>query len=394
MRLRLALTLWLLAAAPASAEVRVYDIAAGAVSTPVRGEAPLLAWSDDGAGILVGSDARRVDVASRTVTRLPALDGATAIGPGGRWLDGVVLRGADGRRVATLPSSFSEGAKVAWAPDGSRVAVARGFNRDGELLVLDTATGAVIRRQKDVDGVSPQAFAPDGTALLAASGPTTLEIRLPSGRVAPVFFSITNIGPEAAWGPDGRMAFTDGSMVELDGAGLRVAGARSPLWGADGMLAHVFARTPDGCSPSLEGVGLIAGGRRTALLEPSPREVRRLLWSPDGRRLAVDVGPDPAKGRTWPKRVARDYAMFTPRGDAAVRRLVLRAARALRRGATREAVMRRVRRDFEAIDRRFDGASDTAVLEALANELDRWLLPAGFAPIDAHTDISCLDLRR
>jgi hypothetical protein len=95
------------------------------------------------------------------------------------------------------------------------------------------------------------------------------------------------------------------------------------------------------------------------------------------------------KRHPWPRRIARDYAMFSRRGDAAVRRLVVRAARSLRRGAGREAVLSRVRLDYAKVADRYAEALDTAVREAVSDELDRWLRAAGFEPIEAFDEITC-----
>ena len=81
--------------------------------------------------------------------------------------------------------------------------------------------------------------------------------------------------------------------------------------------------------------------------------------------------------------------MPTARGDAAMRRIVLRASRSLRRGDGREQVLAQVRLDFARVAERYTGASDTAVRERLADELDRWLVAAGFEVIEAFDEITC-----
>ncbi len=127
--------------------------------------------------------------------------------------------------------------------------------------------------------------------------------------------------------------------------------------------------------------------------EPGARELRSALWSPVATRLAVSLGPEQTSPRgkrhPWPRRITRDYAMFSARGDAAMRRIVLRAARSLRRGADRETVLSRVRLDYATAADRFGDAGDTAVREAVADELDRWLHAAGFEPIEAFDEITC-----
>ena len=72
-----------------------------------------------------------------------------------------------------------------------------------------------------------------------------------------------------------------------------------------------------------------------------------------------------------------------------MRRLVLRASRALKRGDGREKTLQRVRLDYLRVDDRFKGAMDTVVREAVADEIDAWLVAAGFDPIEAFDEITC-----
>ena len=72
-----------------------------------------------------------------------------------------------------------------------------------------------------------------------------------------------------------------------------------------------------------------------------------------------------------------------------MRRIVVRAARALRRGAGREETLRRVRQDYVKVDERFKEASDTAVRNALAEEIDKWLHAAGWERVDALDEVTC-----
>jgi hypothetical protein len=47
-----------------------------------------------------------------------------------------------------------------------------------------------------------------------------------------------------------------------------------------------------------------------------------------------------------------------------------------------------VRRDYGRVELRFDEATDTAVCEAFADELDRWLIAAGYEPVDAFDEFA------
>lgn len=69
-----------------------------------------------------------------------------------------------------------------------------------------------------------------------------------------------------------------------------------------------------------------------------------------------------------------------------MRAVVIRAAAMLKAGASREAVMRMVHKRFLALEDRYDEAGDTAVREALADELDRWLKAAGYDTIESYDE--------
>ena len=48
-----------------------------------------------------------------------------------------------------------------------------------------------------------------------------------------------------------------------------------------------------------------------------------------------------------------------------------------------------MRLDFARVAERYAGAQDTAVRERLADELDRWLVAAGFEAIEAFDEVTC-----
>jgi len=139
-----------------------------------------------------------------------------------------------------------------------------------------------------------------------------------------------------------------------------------------------------------------AGSAPRALLPATGADVLAAVWSPDGGKLAVQLDHDWAadlerRGRRhpWPKRIGRDYGMFTRRGNAAIRRIVVHAARALRRGADRGRAMRLVSDEYERAVARFSEAGDSAVEEALAVEVGKWLKAAGFHGIDGLDELEC-----
>jgi hypothetical protein len=54
-------------------------------------------------------------------------------------------------------------------------------------------------------------------------------------------------------------------------------------------------------------------------------------------------------------------------------------------------VMARVRRDYGKVEDKYKEATDTAVCDAFADELDRWLYAAGFEPVDAFDEFAFTD---
>ena len=82
-----------------------------------------------------------------------------------------------------------------------------------------------------------------------------------------------------------------------------------------------------------------------------------------------------------------DYQMFSARGDAAMRRVVLVASRSLKRGASRETALERVRAAYAKV--RFKEAYDPAVRDAVADQIDRWLHAAGFSRVEALDEVTC-----
>jgi hypothetical protein len=411
--LALALLAFAVLPAAAGAKIVLMDAAGNVVGTPVRDDfSHLLRWTDDGAALLIERNEHvlRVGIANRGVTRQPPLDPAVSIGPGGLSIVAaggysdarVELHGADGRLIeawAVTPGRFPP--SVAWSPDGARVAIVV----PPAVLVVDTASGALLLRDELPETrVSAQGFAPDGSALVVNDGRRVLRIDVASGVASVVFGGSTSSGPTAAWGASGRIAVATGNRIVVLGAApvsvrLPVSTLDTVFWNRDGSaLTYVFILPPvAGCLPSRRGLGmLVPGGAPRVLVAASGADLPAAEWSPDGRTLAVEQGIDYAKqlehrGRRhpWPRRIARDYGMFSHRGDVAMRRIVLHAARALRRGAGRGKTLGQVAKGFGRVAARFSEAEDSAVEEALANEVSKWLSAAGFAEIDALDEIDC-----
>jgi hypothetical protein len=221
-----------------------------------------------------------------------------------------------------------------------------------------------------------------------------------SGRAVRVYRSRgSGAALPAVLGATGLIAVTRlGPIPVIDAPTVDITGdpSRPAPWSPDGTtLAISFLDYgADGCSPySDHGLAVVRpGGPVRVLIAPGERDLEVPNWPPDGTRLAIDVGPDftVKRGRShaWPKRIARNYGM-TRAGDAAARRVVLRASRSLRQDASRETVMNGVRRDWMRVERRLREARRGPVRVAVATELDRWLRAAGFPPTEGTVEIVC-----
>lgn len=402
-RALLILSLLLVAAPAAQAEVRVIDTTSGARSIPVtEPETTVAGWSDDGAALLLSRHDRLswFDLATGAMTALPQnLQDAKSRGPGGGWVEldyrepASVVHAPDGRELARLPLvTFWNGPEVGWSRDGSRVAL----SGMGFFVVLDTASGAnLLERDRSYD-FTEQAFAPDGSAVLVSDEQRVIRFELSSGRPTTVYRSERDTYPAAAWGPDGRVALTLASGVGVPGLPtIRVSTSDPALWSGDGTTLHYLTPTAELCSFGGNGLRVGAPGLPPRdVFAGEDVTVGTAHWSPVGAKLAADVGSNAVeeergKRRPWPKRIARDYHMIAPGGDAALRRIVVRAAHSLRNSAGREATLLRVRQDFYRLPKRYSKAGDTIVREALADQIDRWLVAAGFEPIEAFDEITC-----
>ena len=395
-------------AASAGAKIVVLDGSGAVVATPVGDyDTELVRWTDDGTALIGDREGHvvGVDVATGAVTPQPQLE-AWGIGPGGRTavvdkLFGnlrITVRGPDGRGLgAQVLSTYSRDMSGAWSADGTRLAVATAST----LLVFDTSTGTLVARATVPWGttVHAQAFAPDNSALLVGSGPRVLRVDLPSAAQSLVLrASHAKDRPIVVWGASGSVAATaDHHRIRVFGPSpadvrLPVSSIDSMRWSPDGSaLAYIYElATQQRCVGPRYGLSLLVpGAAPRPLLPPTFTALIRAIWSPDGGRLAVQVGydgtPEPEhRGRRhpWPKRIARDYGMFTRRGNAAMRRIVVHAARALRRGAGRATTMVLVSDEYLRVAKRFQESEDTAVQEPLAVELSKWLRAAGFRGID------------
>jgi hypothetical protein len=392
MRRVLLLALALVAAAPAAAraEIRVLDAATGAQRTVVPGPARLLQWG------LIRRHGHVLRIGDDGAVRVPVLDRAESIAPGGRF---VTVRGPRvglwdpaGHLLGLYGLGRGENPFVAWSPAGDRVLVRIGE----EYAVLDAVSGRYLLHGTAAGyDIGPHVFAPDGRSFLIDDGPELLHVDVASGEATTVLRAGFDFEtPRAAWSATGRIAVDTGSRFLLLGhPAVRLPlprDARAPLeWTPDGsVLSYALLGTGSGCNYPPLGIGaLTLGGAPRVLLPPTDR-LEGWAWSPDSRSLALQLTDPPVPRGHWPKRIPRDYAMETARGNAAMRRVVRRAARALRHGATRERAMAYAADGMRRVLRRFH-VDDSMIADEVADALDPWLHAAGYDRIEALDEIYC-----
>lgn len=257
-----------------------------------------LAFSPDGKTLVsvTGIDVVRWDVAKRSVEsqfKLPATP--SALSDDGQWL--ALLRQGqielwdtkEQKAVKTIPAEVTSFGRVRFAPDRSFLAL---LSTTGVLRVWDTATGK--ERSGGAGHTAPVftlAFSPDGRELLSAGGDFTARAWEPAtGKELRQYGDATHGLQRAGYSADGKLvaAFGNGSILVYDAAGKQRHGLKD--------AGRAFAFAPDGKTLAsltdkrdAEAVRLwdVATGTETAQYAAPAGRPTTLLYSPDGKRLAV-----------------------------------------------------------------------------------------------------------
>lgn len=168
---------------------------------------------------------------------------------------------ASGRARFTYRARRDSPIRLAWSPDGTRLALA---DTAHPLVVLNTATGSTIVSNTASPGQRGLAWSPDGRRIAALNQPSGVEVRdATSGAVLAAFADAT--ADEVAWSPNGQ----DLAAADQDGS-VRV-------W--EVTTGRVFLNAA-----------------RATLLDYA----WKLMWSPDGRRVAAEVDArDQVRERVW-----------------------------------------------------------------------------------------------
>ena len=313
----------LLLAAPANAKLVVVDVESGkrtqiSKAEPSEGWASLR-WSSDGSA-LIGVANDELDLSIR---RYPAAGGRAKIlrklpeafdavlspdgtkvaalydsGVGGTG--GVLVRDvATGRISAKLPQTaegdelYENGLDLTWAPDSSRIAYHAHERRGETVRIADPRSGRVLRRLNARKGIYETVFSPAADRLLYTSGTydklTVIDIASrASRRLAPTAGS-------PAWAPAGnRIAFTADHGVAVTGEDQHVASTtptdpptETLLWSPDGRRLALILRDEGGDYGKATLAILVPGGKPRVLIAGTG--IWTLTWSPDGRRLAYSA---------------------------------------------------------------------------------------------------------
>lgn len=250
------------------------------------GRAERLAWSPDGARLLLDGDAAgdfELQVVDATSGAAFALAPSPASNEGGAsWspdgtrvaffsdrdgdFAGYVVDSAGGEPTRITPPGLGAVTDLAWSPDGRSMAFATSAGVDGEVWIV-AADGTGARRVTELAGATQPAWSPDGRALAISAQP-----------VGASSADIHVVDVES--GDDERVASTE----HRDGF---------PVWAPDGASVYFVAEVPNddadgGAADDILRVDLDGGGPVAVTADPISIE-SELAVTPDGELVAFSV---------------------------------------------------------------------------------------------------------
>ncbi len=183
-------------------------------------------------------------------------------------------------------------ANLDYAPDGSMVAVDRGEEQPGVVLI-DPANGDVLTDIESQYGTWGLAFDPGGTELAVAYGgspdaPAIGRFEVPSGRVAGAFSGPPGSYEQLAYHPDGRWV----GAVRLDDDGLQ---QEIIVWAVDSpdVPISLGPGTAYGFLPGTTTVAIASSDHQGSLsvVDFETRDVVSSIETPDIEVIGIAVDP-------------------------------------------------------------------------------------------------------
>ena len=209
---------------------------------------------------------------------------------------------ATGRGRAKLPQAaegdelYESVLDLVWSPDDARIAYhARERRRGYTLRVADARSGRVLRRLPDKrQAITTGPFSPRGDRLLYTVSSSTNRVNLLDIATGASRRLATDTLSEA-WAPAGeRIAIGTQDGVRISGEDQRF-GATTPTdepvagvdWSPDGQALALYLNDFGSRETSLAVMPV--DGTPRIIVPASDRGIYQAVWSPDGRRLAIDT---------------------------------------------------------------------------------------------------------
>jgi len=197
--------------------------------------------------------------------------------------------------------------RLAWSPDGRRLAVSLvdpSFSpfTGGvpNIYTVDVDDGSTTRLTDVAASEYGPAWSPDGSAIAFTSGrdaQSGIFAVHPDGALTSLVRTLSQPAPQAFLGPDGRVVVSAEVFVEMN------EGRRFPLAGGtlspDGRRLAALVPTgvmdSEGCGGDADDIYVwnVDGSQVTNLTNTPDINETGLVWSPDGRLLALTSGAPP-----------------------------------------------------------------------------------------------------